>query len=68
LILLGESSLENALHQFMAHYHNERNHQGLNNLIPFPRKKVITDEATSGPIGRRDRLGGLLKFYYREAA
>ena len=29
MILFGETSLRTALHNFVAHYHTERNHQGL---------------------------------------
>jgi hypothetical protein len=68
LILVGEQSLWNALKQFVEHYHEERNHQGLDNVIPFAKKALDEDDVNSGPIQRRDRLGGLLKFYYREAA
>jgi hypothetical protein len=48
-----------------AHYHSERNHQGIGNVIPFPAPDT-PDE--SGPIRRRERLGGLLNFYERNAA
>jgi hypothetical protein len=33
LILFGESSLRAAIQNFVAHYHNERNHQGLSNRV-----------------------------------
>jgi len=36
LILFGESSLRRALHQYLLHYHEERNHQGKGNRILFP--------------------------------
>jgi putative transposase len=65
LISFGERSLEKAVAQYLEHYHQERNHQGLDNVIPFPQKEK--DSSTTGPVRRRDRLGGLLKFYYREA-
>ena len=63
LVLFGEQSLRRALRQYVIHYHQERNHQGLDNVIPFP--QTFSD---SGPIQRSDRLGGLLKFYHRNAA
>ena len=36
LILFGEASLRRALIQFEQHYHQERNHQGKDNLLLFP--------------------------------
>ena len=63
MILFGEDSLRNNIHQFLDHYHLERNHQGLENrLIPM-KGKVNTE----GRIERRERLGGLLNYYYRAA-
>jgi hypothetical protein len=46
------------------HYHEERPHQGLGNEIITPQAKVIG----TGTLKCRERLGGVLKFYYREAA
>jgi len=48
----------------MHHYHEERPHQGLSNKLLAPKTTVIG----TGPIECRERLGGLLRFYYREAA
>jgi hypothetical protein len=48
----------------MLHYHEERPHQGLGNELIAPKTRVIR----TGQIKCRERLGGLLKFYYREAA
>jgi len=64
LILFGEHSLRRAIHEFVAHYHLERNHQGIGN-------RLITstiDQCAIGVISRRERLGGLLNYYYRAAA
>ena len=36
LILFGEDSLWRALRDYEAHYHEERNHQGKDNLLLFP--------------------------------
>ncbi len=33
MILFGESSLRRAITEYLAHYHAERNHQGLNNRL-----------------------------------
>ena len=65
MILFGEASLRRALSQFLAHYHVERPHQGKGNVILFPEESANT--ARAGPVQCRERLGGLLRFYYRGA-
>jgi putative transposase len=66
VILFGEASLRHALTQYIEHYHHERNHQGKGNVLLFP---VVSPGATrQGPVQCRERLGGLLKYYAREAA
>lgn len=67
LISFGESSLRRALHQYCLHYHEERNHQGKQNLLLFPRQTVRSNTSKS-PVRCRERLGGLLKYYHRGAA
>ena len=64
LILAGERSLRRAVDEFCAHYHEERNHQGLEN------KLIEADFGVSEPgeLKCRERLGGLLRYYHREAA
>ena len=49
----------------MAHYHSERNHQGLANRLICPEADHGSGE---GEVQRRERLGGLLNYYYRQAA
>ena len=49
----------------MTHYHEERNHQGLENRLIRELPSVPTNE---GAIHRRPRLGGMLNYYYRDAA
>jgi len=67
LILFGEGSLRRALENFCEHYHGERNHQGKDNLLLFP--PPSPPERARGEMVRcRERLGGLLKYYHREAA
>ena len=66
LILFGEAALCRALHEYVEHYHHERNHQGKNNVLLFP--AVSQDFERAGPMRCRERLGGLLKYYEREAA
>jgi putative transposase len=65
LVLLGESHLRSAVSQFVAHYHGERNHQGLGSDLIEPGPELGRAE---GRIACRVRLGGLLKYYYRDAA
>jgi hypothetical protein len=67
LILFGESSLRRALQQYVLHYHEERNHQGKENLILFPLGPEGVRKR-KGAVRCRERLGGLLKYYEREAA
>ena len=63
LILFGEHSLRRATREFVTHYHRERNHQGLGNCL------IVSElvSKTSGTIRRRERLGGMLNYYYRAA-
>ena len=67
LILFGEASLRRAISEYLAHFHAERNHQGKGNVLLFPSAAQAKNRA-DGPVGCRERLGGLLKYYHREAA
>ena len=58
----GERSLQNAVADFLVHYHQERNHQGLNNQLIQPGEEV---GRTAGDVACRERLGGMLRHYYR---
>jgi putative transposase len=66
LILFGEASLRHALTQYVEHFHHERNHQGKGNVLLFPLSSQETE--CGGQIQCRERLGGLLKYYARDAA
>jgi len=66
VVPLGERHLWELLRQYLAHYHGERNHQGLRNALIEPANGVAL--SGSGPVKRRTRVGGLLSYYYREAA
>jgi len=66
LILFGEASLRHALAEYVEHFHQERNHQGKGNVLLCPLARQRSQ--SKGPIQRRERLGGLLKYYVREAA
>ena len=64
-IFFGEKSLRRAVKEFEEHYHLERNHQGIDNNIIDPGKEVGRGR---GHIQCNERLGGMLKYYYRDAA
>ena len=66
MILFGEAALHHTLHEYRAHYHHERNHQGKGNVLLFPPGNHDTERA--GQLRCRERLGGLLKYYECEAA
>lgn len=65
MIFFGEKMLRTAVGQFLAHYHGERNHQGLGNQLIDPGEEVGLGQ---GHVECRERLGGLLRYYYRRAA
>ena len=65
MIFFGEASLRKALREFKSHYHEERNHQGLENLLIDPGGDIGN---MTGSIECRERLGGLLRYYHRRAA
>jgi transposase InsO family protein len=65
LVLLGEWHLRHAVGEFVEHYHLERNHQGLDNRLITALPTLQNDQ---GHVARRERLGGLLNYYYRRAA
>jgi putative transposase len=67
LMLFGEGSLRHALTNFCDHYHAERNHQGKDNKLLFTRPGP-PGVSRRGAVRCRERLGGLLKYYHREAA
>jgi putative transposase len=65
MLMLGERAFYYTIHQYLAHYHHERNYQGLANQLIAPEpEQNYQGEA----VVRRDRLGGLLRYYHREAA
>jgi hypothetical protein len=65
LVFFGENSLRTAISAFVIHYHTERNHQGLENQLIDPQ---FQNEGNAGPVQKKERLGGLLNYYYRDAA
>ena len=61
--MLGEPHLRRAIASYVEHYHLERCHQGIGNRLIDGIPGLA-----SGPVARRERLGGILSHYYREAA
>lgn len=65
MIFFGEASLRKAVEEFVGHYNRERNHQSLGNQIIRPERAEFP---VAGAICCRKRLGGLLRYYYRQPA
>ena len=65
MIFFGEDSLHSAVREYLAHYHAERNHQGLGNRLIEPLKGTGNP---TGDVHRTERLGGMLNYYFRDAA
>ena len=65
MIFFGERSLRKATREYVAHYHRERNHQGIDNRLIEPAGHA---ESVSSAIECAQRLGGMLRFYHRTAA
>ena len=65
VIVLGEGHLRRVIHDYVEHYHRERNHQGLENRLLERAPPPANPDAE---VHRRERIGGLLNYYYREAA
>ena len=63
MILMGRESLVRAIVEYVAHYHDERSHQGIGNRF------ICGAEVQSmGSVEITQRLGGLLSYYHRQAA
>jgi putative transposase len=66
VIPLGERHLRHLLAEYVTDYHAERNHQGLANRLIEP--PVANTNSGEGVVRRRERIGGLLSYYFRDAA
>lgn len=80
-IVFGEQHMNHLVSEMVAHYHEERPHQAKDNdpLVHTPpadeakkgkrrKKKASPDVVPVTRIECRERLGGLLKHYFRKAA
>lgn len=65
MLFFGENSLRRAVSDYLDHYHRERNHQSLGNRLIEPDEN---GGQIDGEIQCRERLGGMLRYYYRDAA
>jgi putative transposase len=65
MIVIGEAALRTVIQSSLTHDHHERNHQGLGHQLIVPESGM---EKPCGLVVRRERLGGLLSYDYREAA
>src|SRR5256712_9327566 len=54
LILFGEASLRHALHEYVEHYHHDRNHQGKDNVLLFPVVSHSTERMPEGGFPKQD--------------
>jgi putative transposase len=67
-VIFRERHLRHLVKEFIEHYMTERHHQGIGSQIIGPRASPTNDNARPGAIRCRSRLGGLLNYYFREAA
>jgi hypothetical protein len=54
VIPIGEKSLRRIISSYVEHFHEERNHQGLDNFIPFPTEHVGNDYGEIKIVKARD--------------
>jgi putative transposase len=64
LIFLSERHLRTTIATFADYYRQRHNHQGIQNKLIEPPKRFLK----VGRIRCRNELGGMLNYYYREAA
>src|SRR4051794_32868944 len=57
IVPLGEAHLRSVVREYVERYRDERNHQGIGNVIPFPRGQPAMGRVA---VKRRERLGGIL--------
>lgn len=65
MIFFNEKQLRNAIGQYVEHYNTERHHQRVGNI---PIEPVDSEPTVVGKIQCKQRLGGMLEHYYRDAA
>ena len=65
MIFFGERHVRYVVEQYVEHHNKERPHKGLDYCRPI---EPDVPPPRHGPVRCHERLGGLLKSYYREAA
>ncbi len=65
MIFFGGKHLRCVVNEYVEHYHAERNHQGIGNLLI---KGSGEDAENTGSVVTRTRVGGMLKYYHLVAA
>jgi putative transposase len=77
-VIFGERHMDSLCAEYLAYYHEERPHQSLENEPVRKPKRCGRPKQRFGPLDEqivpisevrcKERLGGLLKHYYRKAA
>jgi len=65
IVFFGEKHVRYVVEQYVEHFLTERPHKGLEYRRPV---EPEAPPPLDGPVKCRERIGGLLKSYYREAA
>ena len=65
MLVFGRRHLEKVLAEFIDHYLRARSHQGLHQRRPC--QPAESHPLPTGPLKRRDRLGGVIHEYNRAA-
>jgi putative transposase len=67
-VIFGERHLHHLLKEFIGHYLTERYHQGIGSQLIRPVASPSNDNTPLRAVRCRSRLGGVLNYYYRNAA
>ncbi len=66
-IVFGEQHMDHLVQEFVTHYHEERPHQGKENNLLIPDDVPTAGILSISSVNCRERLGGVLKHYHRQA-
>lgn len=65
-IVFGQEHLNHVCGEYVEHYHTERPHQARGNTLLVG--STVASRLPTGPVVCRERLGGVLRHYVRDAA